>query len=321
MNEIVGHGPAVQQLRKAALAGRPAHAYLFSGPPAIGKRTLALAFAQTLNCTGDNPPCGACRACRLIAVGRHPDVRIVEADNDRIKIDQIRDLQQGASLAPVEVRWRIFLLPNIERATRQAANCLLKTLEEPPAHVVLLLTTIDADVLLPTVVSRCRVVPLRSLSLDQVEAALKSQWDVDAEQSALLARLSGGRIGWAVAALEDGAILERRQAEIEALSSVKDAGRVDRLDIAYRLSQNQNYLEEALTLWLDWWRDLMLVKAGAADAVTNIDQLQTLRNQAADYELRQTADAVHAIQRTIQQIDANVNKQLALEVLLLNLPS
>lgn len=321
MNEIIGHETAVQQLRAAALAGQPAHAYLFTGPSAIGKRTLAVAFAQTLNCSGGDPPCGLCRACRLIPVGRHADVSVIGADNDAIKIDQIRELQHDASLTPVEARWRVFLLPNIERATREAANSLLKTLEEPPPHVVLLLTALDANALLPTVVSRCRVMPLRPLAIDQVQVALEERWHVEPERAALLARLSGGRIGWAVAALEDSAILDRRQAELEALTSVAGAGRVDRLDIAYRLVRDEKHLGDTLALWLSWWRDLMLVKAGALHAVTNADHLDTLQQQAAGYDLQKIADAIRAIQQTIRQVDANVNKQLALEVLLLNMPS
>lgn len=321
MNEIVGHETAVRQLRTAALTDQPAHAYLFTGPPAIGKRTLAVAFARMLNCTGDDSPCGVCRACRLIADGRHPDVRTIETDSGVIKIDQIRDLQHDASLAPVEARWRVFLLPNIERATREAANSLLKTLEEPPAHVILLLTTLDADALLSTVVSRCRVIPLRPLAVRQVQAALEERWHVEAERAALLARLSGGRIGWAVAVLEDSAILERRQAEIEALASIASAGSVDRLQVAYRLSRDENHLGDTLALWLSWWRDLMLVKGGTVEAVTNVDHLHSLRSQAAGYELQEITDTIHAIQQTIRQIDANVNRQLALEVLLLNMPS
>ncbi|RME48377.1 MAG: DNA polymerase III subunit delta' [Chloroflexi bacterium] len=321
MNDIVGHETAVQQLRRAALMGRPAHAYLFTGPPAIGKRTLAVAFAKTLNCTGDNRPCGACRACRLIADGRHPDVRAIEPDNGAIKIDQIRALQRDASLAPVEARWRVFLLPNVERATREAANCLLKTLEEPPAHVVLLLTALDANALLPTVVSRCRLIPLRPLAIGQVQTALEDRWHVEPERAALLARLSAGRIGWAIAALEDSAILERRQVEIETLTSVAGAGRVDRLETAYRLSRDERHLSETLALWLSWWRDLMLVKTGAVHAVTNADHLQTLQRQAAGYELHQIAEMIRAIQQAIRQIDANVNRRLALEVLLLSMPS
>lgn len=320
MHEIIGHEATIEQLRRAALAGQPAQAYLFTGPPAIGKRTLAAAFARMLNCTGDDPPCGECRACRLVANERHPDVRTVEADNDVIKIDQIRELQHDASLAPVEARWRVFLLPNIERATREAANSLLKTLEEPPAHVVLLLTAVDANALLPTVVSRCRVIPLRPLTVDDVQAALEDRWGVEPERAALLARLSGGRVGWAVAALQDSAILDWRQAEIDALASVAGAGRVGRLDLAYRLSRDEEHLNDTLALWLSWWRDLMLVKTGGLHAVTNADHLRTLQSQAAGYELQQIANTIHAIRNAIRQIDANVNRQLALEVLLLNVP-
>ncbi|MFQ5593356.1 MAG: DNA polymerase III subunit delta' [Anaerolineae bacterium] len=321
MDNIIGHKTAVRQLQQAALDSQPAHAYLFTGPPAIGKRTLAEAFAQTLNCTGEAPPCSACRACRLITAGRHPDVRIIGENNDAIKIDQIRELQRDASLAPVEARWRVFLLPNVERATREAANALLKTLEEPPAHVVLLLTALEADALLPTVVSRCRTIPLRPLSIHVVQTALEEQWDVESERAALLARLSGGRIGWAVAVSEDSAILDRRQVEIEALASVAGAGRVARLDMAYRLSRDEKHLADNLAVWLSWWRDLMLVKAGIVDAVTNADHLLTLQSQAAGYEEQQIADTIGAIRQTIRQIDANVNSRLALEVLLLNMPS
>lgn len=321
MNNIVGHESAVQQLRQAALAGQPAHAYLFTGPPAIGKRTLATALARMLNCTGEAPPCGECRACRLIAAGRHPDVHIIGADDAPIRIDQIRELQHDASLAPVEARWRVFLLPNVERATRAASNSLLKTLEEPPAHVVLLLTALDANALLPTVVSRCRTIPLRPLSIHEVQTALEEQWHVEPERAALLARLSGGRMGWAVTALEDSAILDRRQAEIDALTSLAGAGRVTRLEIAYRLSRDEKHLAERLALWLSWWRDLMLVKAGPVDAVTNADHLPTLRSQADSCEQQQIAGTIRAIQRTIRQIDANVNSRLALEVLLLDMPS
>lgn len=320
MDEIIGHETAVQQLRHAALTGQPAHAYLFTGPPAVGKRTLATALARTLNCTGDEPPCGVCRACRLIADGRHPDVQQVKPENNTIKIDQIRQLQHDAALAPVEARWRVFLLPNVERATRGAANSLLKTLEEPPDHVVLLLTALDANALLPTVVSRCRVVPLRPLPIDQVQAALEERWDVDTERAALLARLSDGRIGWAVTLLEDSAILEQRQADIEAMTSITGARRVERLSLAQRLSRDDERLGDTLALWLSWWRDLMLVKAGTAHTISNADHLPTLQRQAAGYELQEIAGTIQAIRETIRQVDANVNKQLALEVLLLNIP-
>jgi DNA polymerase-3 subunit delta' len=287
----------------------------------VGKTTLALAFAQALNCQAADGPCGQCRICRLTAQGRHPDVGMVQAADGTIKIDQIRELQRQAVLAPVEVRWRIFVIPNVERATREAANSLLKTLEEPPPHVVLMLTTLDAEALLPTVVSRCRVIPLRPLPVPQIRRALEERWGVEPSRADLLARLCGGRIGWAISALKDSAILERRQAALEALQATLEADPLGRLEWAARLSKSRSSLEETLSLWLSWWRDLLLLRAGQPDdLLTNVDQREMLEALAQTYQTQQITEVIHAIQRALRRIDGNVNPRLTLEALLLSLP-
>ncbi len=320
MHWVIGHESAVRQLQAAARTQQPAHAYLFTGPTSVGKTTLALAFAQALNCQAAERPCGHCRVCRLIAQGRHPDVAVIQAGDGVIKIDQIRELQRQAMLAPLEVRWRVFVVPNIERATREAANSLLKTLEEPPPHVVLLLTTLDAEALLPTVVSRCRVIPLRPLPVQQVHQALEERWHVDPDQAMLLARLSGGRIGWAIAALKDSATLERRQAALDALVAILPARPLERLALAERMSKSRSNVEETLALWLSWWRDLLLLRNGLEELLTNVDQRETLHALAERFTSHQIVRAVHAIQQTLRRIDANVNLRLALEALLLTFP-
>jgi len=155
--QVVGHEWAVELLKRSLTNGRVAHAYLLTGPPQIGKTTLALNFAQALNCQNPEGPCGECLSCRKIAHGTHPDVRVIEGQGGTIKIDQIRALQRQAALSCTEGRWKVFILRQMERATTEAANCLLKTLEEPPAHVILVLTASEADALPPTIVSRCQV--------------------------------------------------------------------------------------------------------------------------------------------------------------------
>ena len=133
MWSIVGHDWVIKMWQHGIAQSRVAHAYLLTGPPQIGKTMLAQSFAQALNCTSDDRPCGQCLSCCKIASGNHPDVRIIESSGNSIKIDQIRQLQSGVSLSAHESPWKVYILRNMDQATIEAANCLLKTLEEPPS--------------------------------------------------------------------------------------------------------------------------------------------------------------------------------------------
>jgi DNA polymerase-3 subunit delta' len=317
---VVGHHLAVARLARSVATGRPGHAYLFVGPPQVGKRTLARAFAQALNCSAGRRPCGQCRACLTIARGNHPDVRLVTGDEGTIKIDHVRALQRELSLSPYEGRWRVAILPGMERATVEACNCLLKTLEEPPAQVVLVLTTTDADLLLPTIVSRCQQVNLYPLPVSEVEAALRQRWGVTGDRARLLARLSGGRIGWAVEAAQDPNALTRRNQRLDRLVALTGASRVDRLGFAEQAARRAEDLPELLEEWLNWWRDLLLVQGGCPDAVTNVDRRAQLEQQALSYSPAQIAAVIRELQATLVRLEQNVNPRLAMEVLLLHLP-
>jgi DNA polymerase-3 subunit delta' len=321
MWQVVGHEWAVELLERSRANGRVAHAYLLIGLPQIGKTTLALNFAQALHCLGEEKPCGQCRSCLKIAHGNHPDVRVIEAVNGTIKIDQIRSMQREATLSPHEGRWKVYVIRQMERATTEAANCLLKTLEEPPAQVILMLTASDIDQLLPTIISRCQVLNLRPPSVLLVQKVLEGRWGVDPERAKLLARLSGGRLGWAVRASEDKAILRKRKRRLDEMIELMGQGRVERLRYAQQLSRSPNGLREVLDLWLIWWRDLLLIKGGSSTEVTNIDREATLRSQAQGYNLTQVRDFIEALRTAVWQLEHNANTRLTLEVLMLSLPS
>ncbi len=321
MWQVIGHEWAVGLLRRGLTNGRVAHAYLMAGPPQIGKRTLALNFAQALNCLGQEVPCGECLSCRKIAHGNHPDVRLIEATGASIKIDQIRAMQRAVSLSVHEGRWKVFILLGMERATTEAANCLLKTLEEPPSRVILVLTATATEALLPTIVSRCQVLQLRPLPIEMVQEALERRWGVEAERAELLARLSGGRLGWAVMASADEAVLRQRESRLEELRGLLRQGRVERLNYASRLSRAPEAMREALNLWLSWWRDLLLIKGGCSAQIANIDHQDILHAQAREYTLPQVKGFLRDLQAAVQQLEDNVNPRLALEVLMLHLPS
>jgi len=327
MWQVVGHEWAVELLERSLANGRAAHAYLLLGLPQIGKTTLALNFAQALNCLDEGKPCGQCRSCLKIAHGNHPDVRVIEAVNETIKIDQIRAMQREVALSPHEGRWKVYVIRQMERATTEAANCLLKTLEEPPAQVILMLTASDIDQLLPTIISRCQVLNLRPPSILLVQKALEERWGVDPKRARLLARLSGGRLGWAVRASEDEAILQKRERRLDEMielmghGTVAPYGRVERLRYAQHLSQSSDGLREMLDLWLSWWRDLLLIKGGSSTEVTNVDREATLRSQARGYSLPQVRDFIAALRAAVWQLEHNANTRLTLEVLMLSLPS
>jgi DNA polymerase-3 subunit delta' len=327
---VIGHAWAVDMLQHGLAHDRLAQTYLFTGPPRIGKTSLALYLAQAVNCLAEGGvsssvadserPCGKCSACRKIGRGLHPDVRVLDEPGSSIKIGQLRDLQMEMNLAPFEGQRRVYVLCNFQQATLEAANCLLKTLEEPPPRVILILTAPQAEMLLPTVISRCQVLNLRPLPTEQVQEALERHWGVEPRRAHVLARLSGGRIGWAIEASQDDTLLRSREKYLVALEQVIRQERTERVGLAQQLSQNSQGLPEILDLWQGWWRDLLLAKSGNLQALVNIDREQTVMNEAQHYTLNEIQSCLRSIEHAAQQIEQNVNATLAMEVLLLSMP-
>ncbi len=321
MLKVVGHEWAVTLLMNGFQAGKVPHAMLLTGLPNVGKTTLARYYAAAINCTGETgQPCGQCQNCRKILSGNHPDVVLMDNLEEALKIDQVRQLQQQLALTPYEGRWRVAILSDFERATPEAANALLKTLEEPAPQVVLILTATEADILLPTIVSRCQLLSLRPLPVERVRDALVNVWHADTKEADLLSHLSGGRLGWAVTARTDRTLLERRETALDDMVDLGTRTRVDRLAYAAGLARNPQVARDTLRHWLSWWHDLLLLVAGVQDVTTNIDRAAVLHHQADQVTLQEAQRVVEQIGYTTRSLEQNANLRLALEVLTLSLP-
>jgi len=325
--QIEGQSRVVSLLQRSLERGSIAHAYLVVGPPHVGKMTLALNLAQALNCQGDAPPCGLCDACQKIASSKHADVQIVGLGSNgstEIGIDQIRQMQHSSSLPPFEGRSKVFIIDRAELMSTEAANCLLKTLEEPAAGVVFILLATSGGVLPATVVSRCQILELPPLPTSQVEVVLSQRWGVEQQRAGLLARLSHGCLGWAISAASDDSLLKQRAERVEELLNILSGDYETRFAYVTRLvawfNQSRGLVQEILDLWLDWWRDLLLVKLGSSDSVTNIDHQSMLANIARGYRLAQIRAVINGIQVVGEQLRQNANPRLALEVLMLSIP-
>ena len=333
---LLGHEWAVDMLRQHAVRGDVRHAYLFCGPPGLGRRTLALRLTQALNCEkpiAAGVPCQTCRDCKQIENMQHPDLNVVEptiidpddrkelipALNGEIRIQQIRDLQRTFNLKPYQSRYRVALFLRFEKANDNAANALLKTLEEAPAHAILLLTADTPEQLLPTIVSRCEILRLRPLPIEAIEADLIKR-GVETERARLLAHISGGRPGYARRMLEDETLLEKREERLNDLQTLLPAPRVEKFSYADKLSKDKETMRQAILIWLSYWRDVMLRVAGAETPLINVDRNMEIEFLAGRLDLSTARRVVSDLENTLEKMERNVNSKLLAEILLLDWP-
>lgn len=335
MWSTVGQDHLLRQLSSSLSAGRIGHAYLLVGPPHVGKSTLAYDLASAVNCHNldrESGPCGTCIACDRIHRDVFADISLVAVGGDpqvptRISIRQVREMENFLSITPVEGGWKVVIVDGAETLAAgqgESANALLKTLEEPPERVLLLLLTTAEDAILPTIRSRCRVLHFRPMSGDVLATYLVSTHDRESEEAARLARLARGCPGWAINAIADPTVLESRNDElghvIDSLAAPMDQRFSYADSLAGSFSRNRQAVRDTLFLWQSWWRDLLMAKEGVINHVQNIDRREELESLAESFTAAEIVLFLRRIQATISALDANANPRLALECMALEQP-
>ena len=321
---LVGHEWAVDMLKKHVVNGTTRHAYLFAGPPGLGRRSLALRFAQALNCQTPldaGIPCGQCRDCKQIEAMQHADLTVVQAESEggTLKVDQIREARRTLTFKPYQSKYRVAIFLRFQEANDNAANALLKTLEEAPSYAVLILTADNPEQLLPTIVSRCEVLRLRPLPIEDVRRELENR-GLETDRANLIAHISGGRPGYARQLIESESLLEKREDRLNDLQDLIAASRVEKFAYADKLARDKDSMRQAILIWLSYWRDVMLRTAQAETPLVNMDRNVEIEDLAGRLDLSAARGVVSGLEDVLEKMERNVNSRLLAEVMLLDLP-
>jgi len=328
---IAGHEWAVALLKEHIARDQLRHAYLFTGPDGIGRRSIALRFAQALNCPQPlepGEPCLTCPTCSKIENMVHTDLTIVQSEGpgEMLKVDQVRGLTRSLALSPYESKHRIALLLRFEGAHPSAANALLKTLEEPSQHVVLILTADSVENLLPTVVSRCEVMRLRPVALEVLSRWLVGEMNIPPQDAKFYAHVSGGRPGIAIRLHTEPGLLKERGRYLDDLYQLLSSNRVGRfkyissLIYPMDLQKTRVQIRERLFVWIALWRDVLFCAHGAQIPFVNQDQLERIIDMAETFGYKSAHNTLKALQRTQNLLARNINPRLAAEWMMLRLP-
>lgn len=295
----------LERFRRLKELGRMGHAYMFVGPRQTGKTKTAMALAQLVNCEVlQGQPCGQCPSCLKIAHGNHPDVMVIEHDEGSIKIEQIRTLLTSLQLKAFEAKTKVFIIRDVELMTLQAANSLLKTLEEPAANSLMILTTSVPEANLDTIRSRCHVVKFFAASLEQ----LKDDLQLSRETARFMTVYTDGCVGQAGQLLADDFMAHKNRV-LEAILNPSDE------EFIKKLSKDKAEAKEALRVVMTLVHDAMLFKSGVAmDELMNVDRVKNIQGLA-----RHSAEELAAIYQQIvsasELLDENLNVKMAFSIL------
>ncbi len=325
--DCIGHHSSIALLQAAIDHHRLAHAYLFHGEAAIGKRLTALRLAQALNCERaiDAEPldsCGSCRSCQQIEARTHPDFFVIEPDGElatpQIKIEHIREIEQQITYRPLIGERKICLIDDADCMTIGAANALLKTLEEPPAHSLFLLTTSRPAALPATIRSRCQALRFTTPARTQVEAAVILKRELPPADARFLAIISEGRIGTALTT----DVKEARACQQELLNLVRPESLrsvTSILSSAESLAKADR-AQEIFTWLTRWIRDVVLIQIGGdREQLLYVEHLPVLEAAARQADTDALLDILKDIESTEQRATRHLNLHMALEAILLRL--
>ena len=315
-SDILGHGRQVEVLKRAMERNRLHHAYLFVGPDGVGKRTVALSLALAIHCTqGDHDSCGQCENCHRIRDGNHPDVRVIapEANKREITIQQMRGLQRLLEFRSYSGKKKVAIIDPAHQMNYHAQNSLLKTLEDPPGDALIILVANSTGRLLSTVLSRCLRLCFAFLPVGDVAAFLVRQQGTPQDQATVLAVLTGGSLGEALAC-DAGELLDERNQWIERFSSLSRSDYRGLVSLAEEMARDRETALRSLQWVREWYRDILIQQTtGSASEMKNSDLVHKIRDAASKQSLNHTLSVLSQMGGVAGKLQRNYNRRLVLE--------
>jgi len=316
--DIYGHEKQIVILKQALAQNRVGHSYLFSGIDAAGKKTLALEFAKVVNCEKVdeiNDSCGKCPSCMKISHNNHPDIFLVEAEGQFIRIRAIREIQQQMTFKPMEGRRRVFIIDNADKMNDEAASALLKTLEEPSPANILILVTAKPYTLPSTIISRCRHMRFNPAAIDTVTKFLIERQNMEKQDALLLAGLSGGSIGQAMELNKDDVIAYRAEI-LSLLTNTKKSEPLSLLAFASFFGQDKREIKQGFNILQTCFRDALVYKeTNNEQMMINQDNSSLIASLASRLSGEQILQNIALLEKAWGTMEQNVNKSLTLETM------
>lgn len=318
--QIIGHERIIESLKKSIEKGSISHSYLFEGDEGLGKKKTAEVFAKTLLCKEQKEePCNTCSSCIKFDRGNHPDVEVIEPDKGLIKKGDIEALIKSVVTAPFESARKVFIINDCHKMNREAMNSLLKTLEEPPEYIVIILITSVANNLLPTILSRCQNIKFYPIETAKVVDYLIKNYGKTKDEARFIAEFTKGSIGKSIELSVSDEFFQKRDEIIKIIDNLLMGDKVRAFNSIDFFNDNKVNIDEVLDMILFWFRDLIVYKViGDNNLIINKDKISIISNESF-IDFQRINDIIERVQQTKEDISRNVNFQLSIETMLLNI--
>lgn len=322
-SNIIGHEQIIEHLQNAISMGRVSHAYIFNGPEKSGKKTLAKSFAMALQCeTHGTDGCMECHSCKQALSGNQPDIIYLRHEKpNTISVDDIRtQINSNVAVKPYASPYKIYIIDEAEKMNPQAQNALLKTIEEPPAYAVLLLLTTNADSFLPTILSRCITLNLKVVPDDTIREYLMKHYEVPDYKADICTAFAQGNVGKAIQLAGSEDFNEIKDSAIQLLKRIRDIELYEMMEAVKHINEFKLSINDYFDIMTIWFRDVLLYKATSdANSLIFKDEIYDIKTQASKSSYSGIETIINALEKAKRRLNANVNFDLVMELLLLTI--